>query len=68
MNQLVVTLVVILLPGIFATAICDKIARHSQWGWFKYTLSSIILGWISYVTFQIVSFIPDINLSLQEKV
>ena len=66
MNQLVVTLVVILLPGIFATAICDKIARHSQWGWFKYTLYSIILGWISYVTFQIVSFIPDINLSLQE--
>jgi len=67
MNQLVVTMVVILLPGIFATAICDKISRHSQWGWFKYTLYSIILGWLSYLTFQIISFLPAIDISFEEK-
>lgn len=68
MNQLVVTLVVILLPGIFSTAICDKIARHSQWGWFKYTLYSIILGWLSYLTFQLISFIWGLDFSFQENV
>ncbi len=65
MNPLVVTLVIILLPGIFATVICDKITRHSEWNWFKYVLYSVLLGWLSYVAFQVWSFILSIDIAYQ---
>jgi hypothetical protein len=36
MNQLVVSLVVILMPGIIAAIISDKLTSHSKWDSFKF--------------------------------
>lgn len=56
MNQLVVSLIVILLPGIIATIISDKVAAHSKWDSFKFSLYSLMLGVISYVLLQAIVY------------
>ena len=60
MNQLVVTLIVILLPGIIANVICDKIAVHSKWTSFKFSLYALVLGIFSYVSLQVIYYALDI--------
>lgn len=57
MNQLVVTIIIILLPGIIATVICDKIVVHSKWTTFKFSLYSFVLGFVTYALLQIVFLI-----------
>lgn len=52
MNELVVTLVLILLPGIVAAVIADKITVHSKWGSFKFSLYAMLLGVGCYVALQ----------------
>lgn len=60
MNQLIVIMMVILLPGILSTVICDKITRHSKWSYFKFSVYSILLGWLSYIALQVIFIIvPD---------
>jgi hypothetical protein len=63
MNQLVVSLIVILLPGIIATIISDKVAAHSKWDSFKFSLYSLILGIISYAFLQLIYYSWDILLT-----
>lgn len=53
MNELVVTLVLILLPGIIAAVIADKITVHSRWGSFKFGLYAFLLGVGCYATLQL---------------
>lgn len=60
MNQLVVTLAIILLPGIVAAVISDKITVHSKWTPFKFILYAFVLGVFSYTLLQIVYFALDI--------
>jgi len=60
MNQLVVTLIVILMPGIIANVICDKITHHSKWTAFKFSLYATVLGMISYGVLQVIYYIIDI--------
>ena len=52
MNELVVTLVLILLPGIIAAVVADKITVHSKWGSFKFGLYALLLGVGCYVALQ----------------
>ena len=52
MNELVVTIIIILLPGIIATIISDKIAYHSKWSSFKFSLYSLVLGIFTYSLLQ----------------
>ncbi len=59
MNQLVVTLIVILLPGIIATVISDKITVHSKWSSFKFGVYALVLGMLSYGVLQLVYYIYD---------
>lgn len=59
MNQLVVTLIVILMPGIIANVICDKIAVHSTWSSFKFSLYAFVLGMSCYVCLQIIYYAHD---------
>lgn len=56
MNQLVVALVVILLPGIIAAVIADKVAVHSKWTSFKFSLYAFVLGVSCYVALQLVCY------------
>ncbi len=59
MDQLVVSLVVILIPGILAAVICDKITVHSTWDSFKFGLYAFVLGLGSYVTLQIGCYLVE---------
>jgi hypothetical protein len=52
MNRLVITLIIILFPGIIATIIVGKIAFHSKWDSFKYSLYSLVLGVCTYAGLQ----------------
>lgn len=60
MNQLLVTLIIILLPGIVATVICDKIIVHSKWTSFKFSLYSLVLGIFTYAALQLIYFLKDV--------
>lgn len=60
MNQLAITVVVILLPGIIATVICDKITVHSKWDAFKYGLYSFVLGVFTYALLQLFFYAFDV--------
>lgn len=60
MTQLVVTLIVIMLPGIIAAIVSDKITFHSKWGAFKFGLYSLVLGVLSYAGLQGFYLIFDI--------
>lgn len=60
MNQLVVTLIVILMPGIIATVISDKITIHSKWTSFKFSLYALVLGVFSYIVLQFIYYGIDV--------
>mgnify|MGYP001198493574 CR=1 FL=1 len=60
MNQLAVTLVVLLLPGIIAAIVFDKITSHSKWDAFKFGLYSLVLGIICYSLEQLICWGADI--------
>ena len=59
MNQLIVTLIVVLLPGIVAAVICDKITVHSKWTPFKFGVYSFVLGVFSYSGLQTIYYVSD---------
>ena len=67
MNQLVVTLILILMPGIVAAIISDKLTNHSQWGSFKFSLYSMTLGVGCYALLQVTTYLVDIASSLSFK-
>jgi len=60
MNQFVVSLIVIFVPGIIAAVISDKITVHSKWNSFKFSLYALVLGLISYTFLQIIFYAIDI--------
>ena len=56
MNELAVSVGVILFPGLIASIICDKIASHSpKWRVFKYVVYSFVFGVICYATLEFLS-------------
>ncbi|SRR6266571_7119671 len=60
MNQLVVTIIIILLPGITATVVCDQLIVHSKWDSFKFGLYSLVLGVLTYALLQLFFYVGDI--------
>jgi len=60
LNQLVVTLILILMPGIVAAIISDKLTNHSRWGSFKFSLYSLTLGVGCYALLQVATYLVDI--------
>jgi ABC-type multidrug transport system fused ATPase/permease subunit len=57
MNKLLITLIIILFPGVIATIIAGKITFHSKWDSFKYGLYSFVLGVCTYGVLQIFVYI-----------
>jgi len=54
MNELAVSIGVILFPGLIASVICDKTAAHStKWDAFKYGIYSFIFGVTCYAVVQV---------------
>ena len=60
MNQLVVSIIIILFPGIIAAVISDKITVHAKWNSFKFALYSIVLGILSYTSVQLLFYVFDL--------
>lgn len=53
MNELAITVGIILFPGLIAAVIADKISHHTKrWGTFKYSIYSFIFGVSCYVLLQ----------------
>lgn len=60
MNELAVSIGVILFPGLIACIICDKIAAHGlKWGTFKYGVYSFVFGVSCYAATQIASYLRN---------
>lgn len=59
MNQLVVVLVMILLPGIISAIISDKLTTHSKWDSFKFSLYAFTLGVLTYASLQLIVYLID---------
>jgi hypothetical protein len=57
MNSLVITIAIVLLPGLVASIICDKITVHTpKWGNFKYSIYSFLFGFFSYGLLQLLQW------------
>lgn len=54
MNELTVTLVVILFPGVMLAIIYDNYTEHKQWDSFRYILYSITFGIWAYFVLQTI--------------
>lgn len=56
MNSLAVAIAIVLLPGLVASVICDKITVHSpRWNAFKYSIYSFLFGVSSYALLQLIT-------------
>lgn len=64
-SSLTVKLIVLLLPGILAALLVEKITVHKPWGQFRFLLYAIVLGAISYAILSI--FIDIYNLFVATK-
>jgi len=49
MNQLVISLIVLLVPGVIAALIYDAITQHKEWTNFTFSITAIVFGWFSYL-------------------
>lgn len=67
MSELLVSIIVILIPGIAATIISDKLTTHSKWDSFKFGLYSLMLGVFTYVVLQSVVFIWNVVSAISFK-
>jgi hypothetical protein len=57
MNSLAVAIAIILLPGLIASVICDKVTVHSKrWDAFKYSIYSFLFGVLSYGLLQFIEY------------
>lgn len=63
-NILAIEIAIILLPGLVASVICDKLAVHSpKWGGFKYSIYSFLFGILSYALLQLVEYVYQLIVS-----
>ncbi len=60
MDQIIISLTLILLPGIFSVVIADKITVHSHWNSFKYSLYVIVFGVAAYGIVQVLLWLLNI--------
>lgn len=62
-SSLTVKIIVLLLPGIVAALLVEKITVHKAWGQFRFLLYSIVLGAISYAILSVVVDIYNLSVS-----
>jgi len=60
MDKLAITIILILMPGIIATIISEKLTHHSKWDSFKFSLYSLVLGILSYSILQVTYYVKDL--------
>ncbi len=61
MNEAVITVAVILFPGILATLMVENFLNYSpKWGSFKFSVYSFVLGVMTYIALQLIIMIIGI--------
>jgi len=64
-NELAISIGVVLFPGLLATIICDKIASHTpKWRVFKYSVYSFVFGVLCYACVQFASWAAQAVVNL----
>jgi len=58
-SELTIRLIVLLLPGMIASLIIEKLTVHSKWEPFKFVIYSVILGMLSYSLYQCSLYIIE---------
>lgn len=67
-SQLAVRLVIVMLPGIIAALIIERLTVHKPWDSFRFVLYSFLLGTLSYLALQCVFSIVSCLFSIGIKV
>ncbi len=60
MSQLAIIVIVVLMPGILAASVADKLTVHSKWDSFKFPLYALIFGVLTYSLLQLVLYGWDV--------
>lgn len=48
-SQLIISLIILLIPGIIAALIFDAITQHKPWNNFIFSVYVVLFGWLSYL-------------------
>jgi len=59
MNQLVISLIVLLIPGLIAAFVYDSITEHEKWNNFDFSVAAVLFGWFSYLPLYILNLLFD---------
>ncbi|WP_150212556.1 hypothetical protein [Candidatus Tokpelaia sp.] len=57
MNQLVISLIVLLIPGLIAALVYDSITQHEKWNNFTFSVAAILFGWFSYLPLYLINWL-----------
>ncbi len=60
MSQLAIIVIVVLMPGILAASVADKLTVHSKWDSFKFPIYALIFGALTYSLLQVLLYGWDI--------
>lgn len=61
-SELTLKIILLLIPGAISALIVEQLTIHKQWSSFRFVMSSIVLGCISYLVLQFVYWIPCITI------
>lgn len=61
-SELTLKLVLLLIPGAIASLIVEQLTIHKDWNSFRFIMSSIVLGCLSYLLLQLIYWFPCIEI------
>lgn len=61
-SDFTVRLIILLIPGLIAAIIVEKLTHHRPWSPFFFTLYSILLGSASYAFYQLALYMPTLKV------
>jgi hypothetical protein len=53
MNELTLKLILLIIPGIIASLVYNRLAAHKKWSNFEYSIHILLLGVMSYLALQL---------------
>jgi len=56
-NRLVISLIVLLIPGLIAALVYDSITRHEKWNNFTFSVAAVLFGWFSYLPLYLINWL-----------
>jgi hypothetical protein len=63
-SELTIRLIILIIPGIFATLIVDALTIHREWNPFRFSIYSVLLGVASYTFYQLFLYLWSLLIVL----